>query len=282
MGGIVWLASYPKSGNTWVRAFLANLFLNPDQPVDINRLHEFAFGDARADFFERVSGKKLEDMDDDELHRLRPKVHRLIAAARPETVFAKTHNASLSIGGVPLITAEVTAGAIYVVRNPLDVTVSYAHHFGLTIDQTIEAMASEANHVLTIGRNVFQVITSWSAHVASWTEAPGLMCHVVRYEDMSRTPVKTFGEMMKFLRLPPDPARLKKAIRFSSFETLAKQERKHGFIEQSKNVDRFFRKGRVADWRQALSPAQVEAVIANQKETMIKFGYLTPDGRVRS
>ncbi len=281
MGGIIWLASYPKSGNTWVRVFIANLFQNRAEPVDINKLSEFSFGDGRADFFERVSGKALDDMNDEELHKLRPKVHRLIAGLRPGTVFAKTHNASIAIDGVPLITPEVTAGAIYVIRNPLDVTVSYAHHFALTVDQTIEAMTSEINHVVTVGRNVFQVIGDWSGHVRSWTTAPGLRCHVLRYEDLSRKPLKAFGGVVKYLGLPSDPARLRRAIGFSSFATLARQEKESGFIEQSKRNERFFRKGRVGDWHNVLSHAQVEKIVENHQDVMRDFGYIGKDGKVR-
>ncbi len=282
MGGIIWLASYPKSGNTWVRVFVANLFKNQTEPVDINKLSEFALGDARAEFYERVSGKPIEDMTDEELHRLRPQVHRLISNLRPDTVFAKTHNASMGFDGVSLINPEVTAGAIYVIRNPLDVTVSYAHHFALSIDQTIEAMASEINHVLTVGRNVFQVIGSWGGHVRSWTTAPGLRCHVLRYEDLSRKPLKACGGVVTYLGLPSDPARLRRAIRFSSFETLARQEKEAGFIEQSKINDQFFRKGRVGDWRNVLTQAQVEKVIEYQGDVMHDFGYLGKDGKARS
>lgn len=282
MGKIVWLASYPKSGNTWMRAFLANLFRNPSTPVGINDLHRFAFGDARADFYETVSGRRLEDLSNEELHKLRPKVHWLIAGQRPEMVFAKTHNASIEIEGVPLITPEVTAAAIYIIRNPLDVTLSYAHHFGLSLDDTVEAMASPDNQVLTVGRNVFQFISDWSGHVESWTGAEGLACHVVRYEDMVRNPGKAFGSVVKFLRLPREPARLAKAIKFSSFETLSKQEQTAGFIERSKNTDRFFRKGRAGEWREALSPAAVEKVIEAHGEVMRKFGYLGKDGRPRT
>jgi hypothetical protein len=282
MSGIIWLASYPKSGNTWIRAFLVNLLANPPEPVDINAMSGMTFGDARADFYEAVAGKPLDELDDEALHELRPAVHRLIASQKPDDVFVKTHNASLSVGGVPLITEEVTKGAIYIIRNPLDVTVSYADHYGITIDETIEAMASEVNHVFTVGRSVFQYISSWSEHVLSWTEAEGLMRLVVRYEDMTRKPQDTFGRVVRFLGLPKDPRRLKKAIRFASFKSLAKLERETGFIERSKNTKRFFRKGQIGDWRNVLSEAQVRAVVEAQGPVMRKFGYLSEDGRVRS
>ncbi len=87
---------------------------------------------------------------------------------------------------------------------------------------------------------------------------------------------------MKYLGLPADPARLRRAIRFSSFETLARQERERGFIEQSKSNEQFFRKGQVGDWRSALTEAQVERVIENHRDVMRDFGYLSKDGKARS
>ena len=108
MAGIFWLASYPKSGNTWLRIFLANLFTNAQRPYDINTLRNFAFSDMRADFYERVAGKPFAELSDEDRNRLRPLVHRLIANLRPETVFVKTHCTVTSIDGVPTVTPEVT------------------------------------------------------------------------------------------------------------------------------------------------------------------------------
>ena len=270
----MWLASYPKSGNTWLRMFLVNLFKKPSRPCNINELDDFAEGDMQAVFYERVSGRRVAEMSDEELNRLRPKVHGLLASKRPETAFVKTHHAISVLAGVPTITPEVTVGAIYVVRNPLDVTVSYADHMGLTIDQAVEAMASQENRMTTTNRLVFQYLGTWSDHVRSWTTAPGLTPHVMRYEDMLENPNKTFGKVAAFLSLKPPRERLKRAVRFASFGELRAQEQRQGFREKSRWADNFFREGRAGQWRKALTPVQVESVVAAHAEQMERFDYL--------
>lgn len=277
--GIVWLASYPKSGNTWMRVFLANYVLNRPEPVDINELKSFTFGEHHIEYFERVSGQAAADLDDVALNRLRPEVQRMIFREAKGIAFTKTHSAITALNGIPTILPEVTEGAIYIIRNPLDVAVSYAHHIGVGYDEAVAAMGNSDNQLATTDKFIFQVLGSWSDHVLSWTTAPGLRPLVVRYEDMLRTPEKAFGLVEQFLRVRPDPERLRKAIRFSSFETLSEQEKKHGFVEASKKAERFFRKGETGGWRRELTPAQVETIIADHRGYMSRFGYLTKDGR---
>ena len=274
MTGIMWLASYPKSGNTWLRVFLANLLTGASRPFDINALAHFSHGDMAGGLYERIAGRALEEMTNEELHRLRPQVHCLIAEMRPETMFVKTHSAVVTLAGIPTITPEVTAGAIYVVRNPLDVAVSYARHLELTTDQAIAAMSAHKNRMPSGNRLVFQFLGSWSDHVASWTTTTGLKLHVVRYEDMLSKPIKAFGKVSAFLGLKPPRERLKRAVRFSSFRELQAQEQRQGFRERSRRAERFFREGRAEQWREVLTPAQVESMVAAHAEQMERFDYL--------
>ena len=129
MGAIVWLASYPKSGNTWMRAFLHNLLRNPAQPVHINELDRFSLGDSHRSWYAEVSKTPLEQLSDAEIIALKPAAHRRMTQAFPDSVFVKTHNRLGLAYGHPLISLDCTAGAIYVLRNPLDVVVSMAHHY---------------------------------------------------------------------------------------------------------------------------------------------------------
>lgn len=274
MAGILWLASYPKSGNTWLRIFLANLFANASRPVDINALGFLFYGEMSADLYEKVAGKPLAALDDEAIHKLRPKVHRLLAGLRPDTVFVKTHNAIAVWDGVSTVTPEVTAGAIYVVRNPLDVAVSYADHYGLAIGGAVEAMCASENRVLTQPGAVFQYLGDWSSHVLSWCEAPGLTRHVVRYEDLLADPQAAFAGVAEFLGVDAPRARLRRAIRFSAFAEARKQERRHGFRERSRSSKAFFRAGRAEQWRQALTESQAERLIEAHRPTMQRFGYL--------
>ena len=279
--GIIWLASYPKSGNTWLRLYLANLFANPTQPFDINALPGFTFGEHRGDFYERVAGRRLSTLSDEEINRLRPRVHRMLARSRPETLFVKTHAAIDVLDNVPTITPDVTEGGIYVVRNPLDVAVSYAHHLSVPLDEAVSHMGIATNRLATVDQFAFQWLGTWSGHASSWLNAPGLRLHVMRYEDMLAKPEQAFGALNAFLGLNPGRERLRKAIRFASFDTVARQERQRGFIERSKVTDRFFRRGKVGAWRDELSEAQVSKLIADHREVMRRVDYIDDDDQLR-
>ncbi len=280
MAGIIWLASYQKSGNTWVRAFLANLLRNPDHPVPINELPNFALGDGFLIHFEALSGKPASEMTAAEFQDLRPRLHLWFAQSNPDSPFVKTHNACVSIDGQPLITPTATAGAIYVLRNPLDVAVSFAHHHQIGMQEAVDRICDDKNVIPANPKQLEEYLLSWSTHVNSWLKAPGLRCHVLRYEDMLATPRKAFGGLVKFLGLPDNPARLKKAIRFSSFKELSGQEKKERFVESRRDgKSAFFRQGEVGTWREALSEAQVAKIVDSQGEVMKAFGYLDRKGR---
>ncbi|MDP6705441.1 MAG: sulfotransferase domain-containing protein [Alphaproteobacteria bacterium] len=272
--GVIWLASYPRSGTTWLRAFLANLFNDTGQPHDINRLSEFTMSDMRARYFEEVAKRPLAELSGDEVNQLRPKVHHYLATRRPHTVFLNTQHAMGHVNDVPTITPDVTEGAIYVVRNPLDLVISYADHTGQDIDAAILAIGRQDNFLDTAGRMVFQYLSSWSEHVKSWTRAPGLTPHLMRYEDMSATPEKSFGDLARFLGVDTSSGRLERAIAFSSFGELKSQEQRHGFRERSDRTEAFFRQGREGAWRQVLTPAQVDTIVADHREVMAEFDYL--------
>ena len=142
MGKIVWLASYPKSGNTWLRAFLHNFLRNPDEAYDLNRMDEYSLGDSGGIFYQKFLRKPVKEMTDEEIMILRPKVQEMHTRSSPDNVFVKTHNALVEYLDRPLISMEHTAAAIYVVRNPLDVLISHADHYGTTIDESIDIMNS--------------------------------------------------------------------------------------------------------------------------------------------
>ncbi len=277
MAGILWLASYPKSGNTWLRIFLANLFADSQSAFDINDLGRFFYGEMSADLYENVAGKPVAAMSDYEIHQLRPRVHRLLTSLRPETVIVKTHNAIAMRDGIATITPETTEGAIYVVRNPLDVVSSYADHYGLSVDDAIDAMASPENRVATAPSAVFQYLGDWSGHVRSWSQADGLRCHVVRYEDLSNKPVDSFAAITAFLGMKVPRGRVRRAVRNASFNEVKRQERKRGFAEKSRHAEAFFRQGKANQWRDNLTPEQVERIVASHGGTMAEFGYLPRD-----
>jgi hypothetical protein len=276
MGAIIWLASYPKSGNTWMRVFLHNLLINPAEPVSINSATRFCVGESAASHFNQFDPRPLSQLTDQEIAQLRPKVQEHLTRYFPDSVFVKTHNYLAEHEGFPLISLQYTAGAIYMIRNPLDVAISFAGHYGLEIEEAIEQMGHAGIGTPTTDRNAQQVYGTWSLNVQSWTQHSLPALHVVRYEDMAHRSLKTFAGVAKFLGLDPPSKRLKRAIRNSSFDILKAQEDEHGFDESTEH-SRFFREGRAGQWKEALSEQQVRRVVSDHREQMERFGYV-PDG----
>ena len=277
MGKLLWIASYPKSGNTWVRAFIENYLRNRPQAIDINTLHQVSLAESRAFLYEPfITGGDTTAASVEEICAIRPLVHADMARRAQGTVFVKTHNFHGEFAGYPLHNSSVTSGAIYIVRNPLDVVLSLANYFDHSMDEAIEFMAEERTGTPNEKENVPQIITSWSTHVQSWTQNIGEETLVLRYEDMLDNPVKVFRKLVSFLGQKRDPARLKRAVRFSSFEQLKSQEKQRGFVEKHENARSFFRQGQKNQWREKLTDEQVKKIIDSHGEQMTRFNYLPP------
>ncbi len=282
MSGIIWLASYPKSGSTWFRVFLSNLLRDADEPVDINSLNAAPISSARPRFDDET-GIEASDLTPDEIDRLRPLVYDQLAETCKETLFMKVHDAWTYLpDGKSLLSSAATQGAIYFIRNPLDVAVSYAHHNGTDIDRAIACMG-DRNYMLCgkperFDNQLRQKLLTWSAHVESWLNAPGLDVYVMRYEDMLTSPLETFSGAVAYTGLSFDLTGIEKALRFSEFKTLQAQEIEKGFKEKSPSQNRFFRLGRAGEWRERLTVEQVDRIISDHGEVMRRFGYLSANG----
>ena len=274
MSSIIWLASYPKSGNTWVRAFLQNYIDSSSRPTDINKLDKYFADESKPNWYAPLVDSPLTDLTVEQICALRPAVQQAIAASRPGSILVKTHNFLGEFNGHPLHETSVTAGAVYIVRNPLDIVLSLADHFGLTIDDAIEFMSSETTGTPTDEANVSSALSSWSFHTQSWAQGGGDATLILRYEDLLARPTKEFKKLVTFLGLEFSAERLRNAIRFSSFTEMRKQEDSSGFIERSPNSKRFFRAGRKNQWRTSLTRAQVTKIIDAHREQMRKFKYL--------
>ncbi len=279
--GILWLASYPKSGNTWTRNFLHNL-LNILEGLDgeeqnINRMNELTFWEISGHLYEQQLGKPVTECSREEIAAARPKVQEMLAGKVDGLALVKTHHALVMNRGHPLINFEVTAGAVYIVRNPLDVAVSLANHIAGTIDDAIKFMGTVGLETAMAENAVYEVYSGWSEHVESWTRKPHEAIYVMRYEDMLDNPVQTFRALARHLLLKPSEAELQRAIARSSFDRLKKQEEEGGFAEKPKKAEVFFRSGKSGDWRSTLTPAQVERIVRRHHKQMARFGYLTDE-----
>ncbi len=168
--GIVWIASFPKSGNTWTRTFLHNLVKirsGEDEVQRIDELDRFSTWDINKKYYANLLGYAPGPEHRREIAALRHKVHEKIADAGDGVVFVKTHHALVMDRGHSTINFAVTSGAIYIIRNPLDVAISYAHHMNCSIDEAIERMGTENVETDIAEKTVYEVYGSWSQHVWS-------------------------------------------------------------------------------------------------------------------
>lgn len=281
---IIWLASYPKSGNTWLRIFLANLLDGGSAPLDVNDLLSNGSSYSRQ-MFDDTLGFDTGDLLPEEYARLRPAVYRWVNAQLSADVYLKTHDACIQIDdGDWAMAPDATRKVVYIMRNPLDVAISWAHHSSISIDASIKALGRQktvlAKHKPTGQRETIeQPMGTWSEHVKSWTENPYFDTCVIRYEDMAMKPEHTFTQIVRFLGLPHEAQQINQAICNASFDVLREKETETGFREKPSRVDRFFRKGKVGDWQEMLSPEEIEQTLRDHGPVMQKFGYLGQDGR---
>ena len=235
------------------------------------------------DDFARRLGKPAEIATPREIAEARVKVQADMAAGDGGPVYIKTHNAVAVVEGFPTINFDVTLAAVYIVRNPLDVAVSYAHYSRLPADPIIAHMADPDRLIEASPWRVYEFMGSWSFHVASWLSVPHRPVLILRYEDMLQNPERSFGRLTAFLRLKPSAEQLRRAVEKSSFDELARQEEAQGFVERPQQAEKFFRSGRAGQWKDVLSQSQVKSIIDGHGPMMMRFGYLAEscDGYTR-
>jgi hypothetical protein len=275
---IVWLASFPKSGNTWFRIFLANLAAGESGPADINNLDERGGIASSRQEFEAVTMLDSGLLSHDDIDNLRPRVYQTLAADESSQRWIKVHDAyTQTPGGEPLLGRGVARAAVYLVRDPRDVAVSLSHHNSTTIDEAIQLM-NAADGALCASRKGFatqlrQRLLGWSGHVASWLDQQDVPVHLLRYEDLKASPAACFGAALSFASRAATQPEIERAIQHADFAALQRQESEKGFGERMSRTAPFFRAGRSGGWREALSAEQVHAIEQCHGTVMARLGY---------
>ena len=272
---IIWLASYPKSGNTWMRAFLANYLLNrPEgQTLPLAELQAMTLGDSNAGEISRIAGCDFRELKPQPLYAARLQYLEEIADY-PEPTFVKTHMPNAAMFGVPIIPGNLSRCAIYIARNPLDVVISYADHNGTSIEKTAEKMADPGSMLGGDDRQIAQFLGPWSMHVRSWQAVDAFPVVYLRYEDLLDDPERGFTQVIQTIGAPVDRARLRDAIEVSSFGKLQASEAAEGFTERRSHQDRFFRSGAKGQWKEGLPTEIADRITADHREVMQDLGYL--------
>jgi hypothetical protein len=271
MGKIVWIASYPKSGNTWVRLFLMEL-LHAGAARTPSRVQAFAPNENAAAFYQPLLEGSASMATEADLARVRPQAQAL-AASRQTYALLKTHNLRGTHLGTPTLDPAVTAAAVYMVRNPLDVVVSYAAFRKWSVDEAINRVIEPGRILPRAPGGSYMISGSWAENVASWRTSGSEPVLTLRYEDCVADPAGCFGRLASFLRIPVSPADVGRAVAATSFDALAKAERESGFDERPVETDQFFRSGKIGAWKDKLTDAQVARVVDACGVEMQRFGY---------
>lgn len=274
----VWLASYPKSGNTWLRLILEAYYNGGELASISDRMKESGMYGSRTVLNEFL-GFETSDLSEKQLYYFRDKAYRWFAERKTIPRFIKVHEAFYGNGrSQAILPLSITKQIVYLVRNPLDVLPSFAHYGGATLEKSC-AWLNEDEFTLSREKNGYSVqmpqwLLSWSEHVKSWTEQKDCPVVVIRYEDMVAAPYEAFSKVITACDGMVDEGRLRQSIENCRFERVCKLEADGGFSEAPSSERSFFRKGKVGGWRESLPEAIVTKVTEKHAEVMARFDYL--------
>ena len=276
---IVWISSYPKSGNTWVRTFISTYYLSSYDKFDFSMLKNI-----RQFPHEKFFNKKISDMNS--------AINNWDLAQnninlKNKLIFLKTHAALVKINNIPFTNNKHTLGAIYIVRDPRNIVTSLSNHYQLTFDESLEFMTNKKKFLLkkndlsNFGN--FTFLNSWSEHYKSWLYTKEFNLLFIKYEDLENDTLNTFKKIVKFLNKITtkedkiDIDRIIKIIDTISFETLKKKENVEGFPEAIMNNEKqkinFFYLGKENRWQKLLSPKQIDTINNIFGEDLKKLKY---------
>ena len=274
---ITWIASYPKSGNTWVRAFLCSYFSTLNKKFDFNILENIpTFPHHLEIAFLR---KKYKNFDFNDLASHWNEFQNVLINKKIKIL--KTHNALLNYNGYDFTNLNNTIGVIYIVRDPRDVLISYSNHQNISYDDMFLKMKDNNNFEKTNDYKDRTLLSSWKNHFNSWKSFPKNYL-LIRYEDLSSDPLKYFSKIIKHLNqiygFKIDQKKIQKSIEEVKFENLKKIELEKTFYENPKqNINRgknFFRQGKVKQWKENLKEELINNIIREFSKEMKENNYI--------
>jgi len=271
---IWWFASYPKSGNTWLRMFI-NSYVS-GFPIDINSAFQFAYNDLTSQVVQITCARPLDRMTFEEQSYYRPAtLLNFLNVYATRDIVLKTHHAKIAVNDIPVCPFQLSRGAVYLVRDPRDIAVSFADHLGEDIDEAIAHMCN-IKFALKNKDNLHHILLTWSEHVKTWTKLnENIKTLVLKFEDLLDKPHEEFTKVIQFLTMPVDQDRLDFAIKENTFKNLRKHEEENGFAELSENSasGKFFRVGKANQWKDILTKEQVTKIEEDHSEMMEEFDY---------
>ena len=284
---IIWLASYPKSGNTWVRSLLSAYLYSKDGIFNFDLLNKIRQFPSNEYFNFFLKGEK-------EFNNVKKVSDYWIAAQdrinliNDEINFLKTHSALCTLEKNPFTNKINTKAVIYIVRDPRNLVTSFSHHYSMNIEESYNYIINEKkmlteNEYGTGDRGVVSILGSWPKHYESWKNIKFAPILIVKYENLIGDTKNSFMDILNFLskftKIKIDEKKILNTINSCTFEKMVEKEKKEGFRESaiSKKDNKklnFFYLGKKNDWRNLLSP-EIEK---NLREVFFKemkeLGYI--------
>ena len=192
---IFWIASFPKSGNTLIRAILSSLFFSENGKFSFDLLEKIKQLETASilKFIENISFNDYNNLSDLKIlsrYFLKIQDNIIENLEDNDACFIKTHSSLFKFFGNEFTNESKTLGLIYVVRDPRDIAISLSHHMNTGIDETIEFMLNKQASLVYSGTENLKanikpplMIGSWDLHLKSWSSinAPKLL---IKYEDL--------------------------------------------------------------------------------------------------
>ena len=287
---IFWIASYPKSGNTLIRAILASLFFTKDGIFSFEILKKILLFEnfQNLNFIKKENiqdYKKLSDLKILSKYWLKMQSKENLGLRDGEFCFLKTHSAQLTYFDNYFTDIKHTLGFIYIIRDPRDVSISYTHHSINSLDETILHMTNKTAAIdyeqNTIENKIKPIVfmSRWDVHAKSWGlfQVPNL---VLRYEDLVEKKKEIIYRIINFFeknynfKFHNIDHKIENIIASTDFETLKKNEEKYGFDEKINKDIPFFNVGKSQQWKTQLNSTQKNLIENEFRDEMVKFKYL--------
>ena len=284
---IIWLASYPKSGNTFLRALLSAYLFTKDGNFYFESLKNIKqFPDNG--IFEKLG---INISDEKEVVKNYINVQKEINKRDKQNIrFLKTHSALNDLNGYKFTDLNNCLGTIYIVRDPRNIVKSYSNHNQISLDRATEII----KEVRTIGgiksstdrtNETITHVGSWSSNYTSWKEFKKVDRYLlIKYEDLVKETEKTFLNVLNFInkitksKLALDQIKLKKTLITTRFDNLQNLEKNSHFTEQAKDKEgksiNFFKYGPNNNWKDYLSSKNLNVLENSFKEEMTELEYL--------
>ena len=258
---IIWLASYPKSGNTWVRTLLTSLLHSEDGNCNFNNLSLIEQYPKKKHYEGLV--KNFKDFNHIK-HAWAISQDKINIDKKLKII--KTHHVNCKIDNYPFTNKSNTLGVIHIVRDPRNVITSVGNHFSMNIDESYNFMI-DSNRILTADKwgsdnfGISDVLGSWADHYKSWNNIKFAPILIVKYENLINDTKKSLIEIINFLQkfsdIKIDNKKISKTIESCNFENLRNMEKNEGFNEAAyseklnKKVN-FFHLGKKNNWKNLL------------------------------